>query len=104
MNSYCKLTNMHRCAFVATGLFTVIISSGQERPKLTVEKIMRDPKWIGTSPSGAFWSEDSRYLYFNWNPDNAPSDSTYFISVTNHIPAKASAIQKQGAIDDRGVT
>src|SRR5882724_7365814 len=39
--------------------------------KLTVEKIMQDPKWIGTSPSDPYWSRDGKYLFFNWNPEKA---------------------------------
>src|SRR6187551_4001481 len=66
--------------------------------KLTVEKIMRDPKWIGTSPSNVYWSADGNTLYFNWNPDNSPSDSVYFITLTNHNPAKASITQKQNIV------
>ncbi|ULQ52915.1 S9 family peptidase [Flavihumibacter fluvii] len=50
----------------------------QQKPVLTVEKIMRDPKWIGSSPSNPFWSEDGK-LYFYWNPEKAMSDSLYFI-------------------------
>jgi dipeptidyl aminopeptidase/acylaminoacyl peptidase len=58
---------------------------------LTVEKIMRDPKWIGTSPSNPYWSADGRYLFFNWNPEKAVSDSVYYISSTDKTPRKASA-------------
>ena len=51
---------------------------------LTVEKIMRDPKWMGVAPSGAFWGEDSRAIYFNWNPAmdtvRAASDSVYSLT------------------------
>ena len=47
---------------------------------LTVQKIMRDEKWIGTSPSNPRWSSDSRYLFFEWNPEKAVSDSVYYIS------------------------
>jgi hypothetical protein len=36
--------------------------------QLTVEKIMKDPKWIGTSPSNVFWSQDSKSVFFSWNP------------------------------------
>lgn len=73
-----------------------ITSSAQPKlDKLTVEKIMRDPKWIGTSPSNIYWSADGNSLYFNWNPDNSPSDSVYFITLTNHNPVKASIAQKQ---------
>ena len=66
--------------------------------KLTVEKIMRDAKWIGTSPSNVSWSNDGQLLYFNWNPDSAPSDSVYFITLSNRKPAKASVLQKQNMI------
>lgn len=73
-------------------------SFSQKPDKLTVEKIMRDPKWIGTSPSNLSWSHDGQTLYFNWNPDNAPSDSTYFIELTNRNPRKASVAQKQNIL------
>lgn len=50
---------------------------------LTIEKIMQDPKsWIGTSPSEIFWSEDSKTIYFNWNPTKAKGDSLYKITLT----------------------
>lgn len=55
---------------------------------------MRDPKWIGTSPSNPFWSDDEKTLYFNWNPDNAPADSLYYITPENKIPTKATIQQK----------
>ena len=56
---------------------------------LTVEKIMRDQKWIGTSPSSSYWSADGRYLFFLWNPDKGVSDSLYFITLANKTPQKA---------------
>ena len=40
-------------------LFSLTICLAQQKlDKLTVEKIMRDPKWIGTSPSNVYWSAD----------------------------------------------
>lgn len=57
---------------------------------LTVEKIMRDPKWIGTAPSGINWSADSKTIYFNWNPDQAAADSLYKITLQNRAPQKVS--------------
>jgi len=66
--------------------------------KLTVEKIMRDPKWIGTSPSNVNWSYDSKYIYFNWNPEKAVADSLYYISSANLVPQKASYQQKQSLL------
>jgi len=78
-------------------LFTISVQSfsQQKLDKLTVEKIMRDPKWIGTSPSSTVWSNDGSTLYFFWNPNNEPSDSLYYITLANKTPVKATVAQKQ---------
>lgn len=70
------------CFFSAT-LFA------QKLSPLTVEKIMRDQKWIGTSPSNIYWSADGRYLFFSWNPTGADADSLYYITLTDKTPKKA---------------
>ena len=72
--------------------------------KLTVEKIMRDPKWIGTSPSNVNWSYDSKYIYFNWNPEKAIADSLYYISNAHLVPQKASYQQKQSLLRPDDIT
>ena len=61
---------------------------GQQLAPLTVEKIMRDPKWIGISPSNVFWSDDSKQVYFNWNPEKNVADSLYTASTTTKTPQK----------------
>ena len=55
---------------------------------LTVEKIMQDPKWIGTSPTNVFWSYNSKALYFQWNPEKATSDSFYSYQLNSKAPVK----------------
>jgi dipeptidyl aminopeptidase/acylaminoacyl peptidase len=62
----------------------------QKLAPLTVDKIMRDPKWIGTSPSNPYWSEDGKYLLFNWNPEASVSDSVYYVTASNLTPIKTS--------------
>jgi len=57
---------------------------------LSVDKIMRDPKWIGSSPGSIHWDKDSKKIYFQWNPDKAPADSTYQFQIGD----KASEIKK----------
>ncbi len=48
---------------------------------LTIEQIMQNPdEWIGTSPSGIFWGENSRNIYFSWNPDRDILSSLYCYS------------------------
>lgn len=72
--------------------------SQQNISTLTVEKIMRDPKWIGTSPSGIFWSYDSKQLFFNWNPEKATNDSLYYLTVPGNTPQKTSVAQRQNIL------
>lgn len=76
-------------------LFLLItLSATAQLTELTVEKIMRDPKWIGTSPSNIRWSHDSKTIYFNWNPENAPGDSLYKITLQNRTPQKVSKAER----------
>ncbi|MDW3650140.1 MAG: prolyl oligopeptidase family serine peptidase [Bacteroidia bacterium] len=79
-----KRISIHKYAF----LLLLFLYLGQEislaqltPPELSVSYIMRDPKWIGTSPSNVRWSDDSKKIYFNWNPEKAQSDSLYSIAV-----------------------
>ncbi|MGJ7031999.1 alpha/beta fold hydrolase [Niabella hirudinis] len=56
---------------------------------LTVEQIMRDPKWMGTSPGDNIaWANDGRSLFFNWNPDRNPADSLYRVTIADKTPHK----------------
>lgn len=71
-------------------LLLLITSSAfaQTLAPLTVEKIMRDPKWMGVSPSNVNWLEDSKEVFFQWNPENNRGDSLYSITLTNRSPKK----------------
>ena len=51
---------------------------------------MQDPKWIGTSPSNIYWSEDGKWIYFEWNPNGTTSDSLYKVSPKGGEPEKVS--------------
>ncbi|MCJ8166978.1 prolyl oligopeptidase family serine peptidase [Pontibacter sp. E15-1] len=75
---------LFKMRFVALWAF-LLLSAGtaqtqDKKMELSVEKIMRDPKWIGTSPSNIFWSEDGKKIYFSWNPDGNKADSLYSVS------------------------
>jgi len=58
--------------------------------ELTIKNIMRNPKWMGTSPSDIRWSEEGSKIYFMWNPDNNDGDSLYSVSVSGGVPQKVS--------------
>jgi len=56
---------------------TSLITAQTLLSPLTIEKIMRDPRWIGTSPSNIRWSPDNKFIYFNWNPNGYLFDSLH---------------------------
>ena len=66
---------------------------------LTVEKIMRDPDWIGTSPTRPFWDMDGETLYFYWNPEKVAADSLYKINLKNKLPVKLSNTERLDVVD-----
>ena len=70
-------------------LLILIIAPFFSKAQLTVEQIMQDPKWIGTSPSEIFWNYDGKSIYFKWNPDKNISDSFYNFSLAENKISKA---------------
>src|SRR6185295_2423103 len=84
-------------------LFAGYVSTAVSQAPLTVEKIMRDPKWIGVAPSNIFWSEDSKQVYFNWNPDKNVGDSLYTFSTVNRVPQKVSASTRRSLPSINGI-
>ena len=83
------------CAFFLFCAF--LLFSGISQAQLTVDQIMKDPKWMGTSPSGVFWSQDSKSVFFNWNPTQQISDSNYRVALGSTEPSKAGFIETQKA-------
>jgi Tol biopolymer transport system component len=77
-------------------------ASAQKLEVLTVEKIMRDPKWMGVSPDNIRWSDDSKKIYFTWNPDKTERDELFYISPNNIKPQKATLTQRRDLVPDNG--
>jgi dipeptidyl aminopeptidase/acylaminoacyl peptidase len=87
---------MQKLTFSFLFLLLSFQSFTQEKlEKLTVEKIMRDPNWMGTSPSNIQWSNDGKLIYFNWNPEKALADSIYYLTLGSKTPIKASPAETQ---------
>src|SRR5688572_27072729 len=74
----------------------------QSLAPLTVEKIIRDPKWIGVAPYNIYWSEDSKQVYFNWNPQRNQGDSLYSISLANRTPVAVSPVVRRNLAPANG--
>src|SRR5688572_17858370 len=71
-------------------LFYVSLAFAQPTTSLTVEKIMRDSKWMGISPSNIQWDFNSTKLYFNWNPKGELRDPLYHITPVSQTPQLSS--------------
>jgi len=67
--------------FTALLLFSAAAVHAQQASTLTVEKIMRDQKWIGVAPSNYRWGDDSKTLYFDWNPQNKAKEQLFRVQV-----------------------
>jgi dipeptidyl aminopeptidase/acylaminoacyl peptidase len=70
-----------------------IFSLAHAQSPLTVDYIMRDPIWMGTFPSGHYWSANSKQIYFNYNPEKNLADSLYKIDAV--AGAKATRVPWQ---------
>lgn len=73
----------------------LFVSASINAQTLSVEKIMKDPKWIGTSPSNITWSPDSKSVLFNWNPEKKIADSVYRYTLGGGEPQKAGYLEEQ---------
>lgn len=81
-------------------LFLSSIAQAQQLAPLTVQKIMRDPKWMGVAPTNYRWSADSKTVFFSWNPENKEKDQAYKVSVTSNKPE----VTEDGAADKAAST
>lgn len=67
---------------------------GVSRHWLTIDTIMRDPAWMGVSPTNPFWSEDGERLYFTWRREGDTADSLY-VSHRSTAPVKVSLLEQK---------
>ena len=82
--------------------FSSITLQSQESD-LSVEKIMQDPKWMGTFPSRIQWGIESENIYFQYNLENDPDDSLYKIDLSNQSKiVKVSQQEKENMIPRYG--
>ena len=63
---------------------------------------MRDPKWMGVSPSNIRWSDDSKKIYFNWNPAKTERDELFYITPGNTKPKKVIMEDRRDMVPEGG--
>ena len=78
---------MARLFFISIIIVIPFFSIGQKATNnvstLTIEQIMQGEKFVGYLPSSVRWSEDSKTIYFSWNPDQDTIRSTYKINIAD---------------------
>ena len=85
-------------------LFTLILivfctqAFAQKLDTLTVEKIMRDPKWIGISPTEINWSDDSKKIYYELDLHNGAPATLFSVGVTENKPEKVTLAEHKALI------
>lgn len=80
-----------------------IASLAQAQTPLSVDYIMRDPKWMGTFPAAHFWSSDSKQIYFSYNPEKNPSDSLYKIEPAAGAKPMKVSIQEERTLKKEAI-
>lgn len=97
----------HRSMFVKKVIVVLIVtfvlslsvaSDPPETPKpLTIDKIMMGQKFVGSWPGRVRWSENSKQIYFEWNPEDALDDSLYTIFKSGG-PARKVTLEERKAM------
>jgi dipeptidyl aminopeptidase/acylaminoacyl peptidase len=88
--------------FTPVLLFLFAGASAQSIGNLTVEKIMRDPKWMGVSPTNIRWSDDSKKIYFNWNPKSEERDGLFVITPNGIKPQPVNTDEERSLPSENG--
>lgn len=88
-----KYANLHM--LILCTLLLITGWKGLSQENLTIEKIMRDSKWIGVSPENPVWSDDGQTLYFRWNPESEPESDLYAVRLNQTEPFRVGDEEKE---------
>jgi dipeptidyl aminopeptidase/acylaminoacyl peptidase len=66
-----------------------------QQSTLSVEKIMRDPKWIGQAPDGIYWDLQSKRIFFNWAEQAQHPAQLYQLTVGQQQPLKVTEEERR---------
>ncbi len=67
----------------------------ENRSTLSIAEIMQGDRFVGYLPSGINWSEDSKTIFFQWNPDMDTLRSTYKFDLDADEPMKLSLEERR---------
>ncbi|MEP5613184.1 MAG: alpha/beta fold hydrolase [Cyclobacteriaceae bacterium] len=59
-----------------------VFGQAENQSTLTIDRIMQGEAFVGYLPSRIEWSDDSKSIYFSWNPEKDTVRSTYKVDAT----------------------
>ena len=90
-----------KALIVTAALFLAFDLQGQS--ELTIREIMQGQDFTGYWPEDAWWSEDGKTIYFDWNPEKNPGDSLYKYVLGSQAPVKVSLRERRSLPPPQGV-
>ena len=66
------------------------IAQTDNQSQLTIDQIMQGDDFVGYLPTSIEWSENSKDIYFSWNPDMDTIRSTYRVNINTQNIEKLS--------------
>ena len=67
--------------FLFISLLSSLALCAQNSSDLTIEQIMKGEDFVGSLPTRIGWSDNSQFIYFNWNPDNDTIASKHGVDI-----------------------
>lgn len=73
-----KFKHMKQAAVILC-LLSMMAARAQvaDRPSLTIDRVMQGEAFVGSLPEQIRWADNSKAIYFSWNPDQDTLRSTY---------------------------
>jgi len=70
---------MRTITFILLAIFSLQTygQSYRNNSLLKLEDIMKGEEWLGSLPDDQRWSQNGKYIYFTWNPDNKLIEPLY---------------------------
>jgi len=69
---------------------TLGFTQTKNQSTLTIDQVMQGENFVGYLPTNIEWSDDSKAIYFDWNPDNDTIRSTYKVPIKSKKTVKLS--------------
>lgn len=80
------------------GFCCLLMAQAQAPASLSIDQIMLGDRFTGFSPDNVFWGEDSKTIYFSWNPNMDTLASLYKVVLPAGKPEKVSLEEQRKMI------